>query len=122
MKAVADPPGNCALVGARRKPVLKPGFQRLDERPGLRLTDSAAFIGTATADPVLDRVQRCKPLQRLMRDRCRAALVDLDKSATPVRPAKGQRCWTAVALRIGQLLIDRVSVAMNNAGTPRNPR
>lgn len=94
-------------------------FQRVDERPGLRLTDSAAFIGTATADPILDRVQHCNPLQRLMRDRCRAALVDLDKSATPVRPAKGQRRWTAVALRIGQLLIDRVSVAMNDAGITR---
>src|SRR5665811_2610761 len=54
-----------------------------------------------------------------MRDRCRAALVDLDKSATPVRPAKDQRRWTAVALRIGQLLIDRLSVAMNDAGIAR---
>src|SRR6202011_1728523 len=37
----------------------------------------------------------------------------------PVRPAEGQCHRAAVALRIGQLLVDRVSVAMNDAGIAR---
>jgi len=35
IEAVADHLGNLALVRDRDKPVLEPGFQRLDERPGL---------------------------------------------------------------------------------------
>src|ERR1700682_6074423 len=48
--------------------------------------------------------------------RLRPGARDLHKSATPVRPAEGQCHRATIALRIGQLLVDRVSVAMNDAG------
>jgi hypothetical protein len=75
-----------------------------------------ALLRTATADPALDRIERRDPFQRLVGDRRGTPLVDIEELAPPVQPTEGERYRSIVTRGIGQLLIDRVAVALDDAG------
>src|SRR6202166_2501628 len=119
VEAVTDRCGNGALVRYRHEPVLEPRPQCFDERLCLGLSDRAAFLRAAAADPAFDGIECRDPFQCLVGDRRRTALVNFEKVAPPMQPPKSERHWAYITPRISQLLVDRVAVALNDAGIPR---
>jgi hypothetical protein len=57
--------------------LLKPRFERLDDRPGAILARPPAQFGRQPADLVLDRIELLDARKRLRRDRTMAADIDL---------------------------------------------
>ena len=84
VEAVADRPGDARLGGDARELGFKPGLQCLNTRLALDLTDRLAHLGTAAADLFLDRIECGNALERLARDRRRAALGDIVELTTPM--------------------------------------
>src|SRR4029453_13140302 len=64
----------------------------------------------------LDRVEAGDAPQSLARDRRRPGSGDLIEVPAPVRPAEGERRWTPGTLRVGQLLVGAIAVALHDAG------
>jgi len=84
VEAVADRRSDLRLGGDARKLDFEPRLQSFDTRLALGLTDGLAHLGTAAADLLLDRIERGNALQRLARDRRRAALGDIVELTTPM--------------------------------------
>jgi hypothetical protein len=96
----------------RNQPGLEPSLELFHQWLRLGLSDGTALLGTTAADPALNGVERGDPFQRLVGDRRRATLVDFEELTPPVQPTESEQHRPATACRIGQLLTDRVAVAL----------
>jgi hypothetical protein len=77
LERVADRSGDARAARDLGEQRLEPGPQIVDERLGLRQAQAAALLGRLAADPALDPEERADARQRLLGERCVAALGDL---------------------------------------------
>src|SRR5215469_15587332 len=116
LETVADGLGNGALLRHGGELDFQPGLQAFDARPGFRLPRGATLLGALPTDAVLDGIEFRDALERLARDRRRAASMDVEEQSAPMRPAKSQRDLAVRELPPRQLLIDGVTIALHDAG------
>jgi hypothetical protein len=86
-EGIADCLCELCFLADQRELFAQPRLERLDQRSGALLTDSAAFLGRATADLGFDPIECGDPCERLARDRGGAGLGQLVEAAAVIGPA-----------------------------------
>src|SRR5256885_555616 len=113
MQAVADRFGNRRLARNARELLLKPGFERLHERLALVLAYRMARVSTVPTDCLLDRIELRDSLKSFARDRCVAALGNIEEVAPKMAPAESKRDRCA-RCRISKGLVRGISIALHD--------
>jgi hypothetical protein len=116
VEAIADRLRDGALLRDGGQPGLEPSPELFHQRLRFGLSDGATFLRAAAADPALDGIECRDPFQRLVGDRRRTAFVDIEEVAPPVQPAESERHRASITPRISQLFVDRIAVALHDAG------
>lgn len=115
VEAIAERVGELAAFGHLGEARFEPGLQRFGYGLGALLADCAPYGRRQAADLGFDVVEQLDARERLGRDWCVAADINLVELPSQVAPAIGERHRTARPCRRGQLLVGGVAVDLQDA-------
>src|ERR1700757_4300727 len=120
VEGVADGFAQTGLLRDFQQPRLEPGFEVLDQWPGVGLPHCSPMRRRQTADTVLDSVEHRDPLQRFRGIRLLRRDVTVPELPPRMREAERQLRQTAAVL--DQALVGGIAVDLQDAvGVPEQP-